>query len=114
MQSAIESLAPSGHCGLVGGAKELTLNPRILSGRNLTFLTEGNSDPHHFIPRMIELWREGVLPLEKLVTVYSLDDINRAAQDASTGAVVKPVLIPNYPDRPLPNDANSRAGTRRE
>jgi aryl-alcohol dehydrogenase len=52
---------------------------------------------------MIEVWRMGKLPLEKLVTTYSLNDINEAEQDAARGAVVKAVLVPNHSERSSSN-----------
>jgi aryl-alcohol dehydrogenase len=45
---------------------------------------------------MVEWWRAGKLPVERLVTQYPLDKINDAEQDAASGAVVKPVLIPEH------------------
>jgi aryl-alcohol dehydrogenase len=101
MHLAIQSLAPGGKCGLIGATDKLTLNPRILSGRSLTFLVEGHSDPHDFIPRMVEWWRAGKLPLERLVARYPLDKINDAEQDSARGAVVKPVLIPQHLEHSL-------------
>jgi aryl-alcohol dehydrogenase len=45
-----------------------------------------------FIPKLIEFWRAGRLPIERLVRAYDFDQINQAADDALDGEVVKPVL----------------------
>jgi aryl-alcohol dehydrogenase len=48
--------------------------------------------PQVFIPKLIELWRAGRLPIDRLVRAYDFDQINQAADDALAGDVVKPVL----------------------
>ena len=45
-----------------------------------------------FVPRLIELWRQGRFAVDRIMTHYSFDDIDRAARDAEEGRVVKPVL----------------------
>jgi aryl-alcohol dehydrogenase len=35
---------------------------------------------------------QGRLPIERMITFYPLADINRAAQDSTSGAAIKPVL----------------------
>lgn len=76
------------------GAK-LGIDPSLLMslGRVIRGTVEGDADPVQFIPRMIAWYREGRLPLEKIVTTYPFDDINRAAADMEAGRVVKPVLL---------------------
>ena len=46
-----------------------------------------------FIPRLVELWKQGRFPLDKLVKTYKLDDINTAFSDSESGATVKPVVV---------------------
>jgi aryl-alcohol dehydrogenase len=48
--------------------------------------------PQRFLPALIELFRSGRLPVDELVQAYPFEDIERAAQDALSGRVVKPVL----------------------
>ena len=61
-------------------------------GRGIKGMVEGHSVPEVFIPKLIELWRAGRLPVERLVRAYDFDQINQAAEDALAGEVVKPVL----------------------
>ena len=49
-------------------------------------------NPDVFLPKLIELHRLGRFPIEKLVTFYPFNEINRAIDDSLTGKVVKPVL----------------------
>lgn len=92
---ALDILRPNGICGLVGALHgDLVLPPATLAvGRTLTGILEGNAVPRVLIPRLIDLWRQGRFPFDKLVTTYPFDRINDAEQAALRGEVVKPVLI---------------------
>jgi hypothetical protein len=47
------------------------------------------------LPRLIDFFRQGQLPLDRIVSFYPLEEINRAIEDMETGATVKPVLRMN-------------------
>ncbi len=49
--------------------------------------------PQVFIPRLVELWKQGRFPGDKLVKTYTFDDINTAFEDSESGATVKPVIV---------------------
>jgi aryl-alcohol dehydrogenase len=68
------------------------INPVSLLGKVLTYRIEGDATPQLFVPRLIDLWRRGLFPFDRLVETYPLADINRATEDALSGAVIKPVL----------------------
>ncbi|MFD0683541.1 NAD(P)-dependent alcohol dehydrogenase [Actinomadura fibrosa] len=97
VSTAVACLRTTGVCGLVGvGAKEYRLDANLLlMGRTVKGIIEGDAVPHTFIPRMIELWRQGRFPFDRLIQTYPLDQINQAEADAASGRVVKPVLLPN-------------------
>ncbi len=97
--TAINSLRPTGTCGLVGtGQGNLVLDPFALaSGRNLMGILEGDAVPQLLIPRLIDLWKQGRFRFDKLITSYPLSQVNQAEADATSGAAVKPVLIPDPP-----------------
>ena len=92
-----DALGSDGLCGLVGapplGTEEpLDVNGVLSRGRGIKGIVEGHNVPQVFIPKLIELWRAGRLPIDRLVRAYDFDEINRAADDALAGEVVKPVL----------------------
>ena len=66
----------------------------IFFGRTVMGIVEGQSVPDIFIPKLIDLYRQGSLPLEKIVKFYALDEIEQAVADAEAGRVVKPILRP--------------------
>lgn len=95
--TAVTGLRPTGTCGLVGIQQGgLTLDPMALAvGRNLMGILEGDAVPHLLIPRLINLWKQGRFPFDRLITTYLLSQINQAEAAGTTGQLVKPVLIPD-------------------
>jgi aryl-alcohol dehydrogenase len=73
----------------------VNINPMqlVFSGKSLRGTIEGDANPREFVPRMIEWYRAGQLPVTRLVSPYPFRDINRAVGDMLEGKVVKPVLI---------------------
>jgi Zn-dependent alcohol dehydrogenase len=55
-------------------------------------IIEGDSVPELFIPQLIELYRQGRFPFDRLIRFYRLDQINQAAKDSEAGVTIKPVL----------------------
>jgi aryl-alcohol dehydrogenase len=95
---SVDALAVNEACGLVGAAPpetEVLLDMNsIMFGRTVTGIIEGDSIPKEFIPELIRLYQQGQFPLDKLITTYPLEDIEKAIQDMEAGKVLKPVLIP--------------------
>lgn len=97
--TAVGVLAAGGTCGVVGAAPSgdalLSVNYRdfLVSGKRLVGIIEGDADPQVFIPHLVTLLRDDRLPLDRLVTTYPFDSINRAIDDLNTGRAVKPVLL---------------------
>ncbi|WP_323122919.1 NAD(P)-dependent alcohol dehydrogenase [Burkholderia alba] len=91
-------LQPRGQLVCAGvGRPEATLNfnhnALMLSGRTLRGTIEGDADPRSFVPRMLDWFRQGQMPLRRLVRTYPFDAINEAVADMEAGRVVKPVLV---------------------
>ena len=95
-RQAVDALQLRGVCGLIGAAPlgtEVTFDMNtILFGRTITGIIEGDSVIDVFIPRLIELYRQGRFPFDRLIHFYSLDQINQAAEDSLAGGTLKPVL----------------------
>ena len=97
VRAAVDSLAPVGICGIVGAPAlgtevSLDVNHVMTGGRVVRGIVEGEAVPQELLPRLVELWRRGEFPVDRFMTHYDFDDIDRAAQDAESGKVVKPVL----------------------
>ncbi|SEL23012.1 aryl-alcohol dehydrogenase [Roseateles sp. YR242] len=109
-------LRPRGRMVCAGVARPdatLTLNHNalMLSGKTLRGTIEGDADPVQFVPRMIDWYRDGLLPLERLVRTYPFEAINDAVADMSAGRVIKPVLVfdPSDPSNAPVKSAPSNA-----
>ncbi len=98
LSDALDSLALTGVCGLIsasgGGARVSLECQKILDGRTVRGIVEGDSIPQIFIPQLLELYKQGRFPFDKMLTFYSLEEINKAAEDAESGKVVKVILRP--------------------
>jgi aryl-alcohol dehydrogenase len=66
----------------------------ITFGHAVKGIIEGDSEPDVFIPELIEHYRQGRLPFDRLVTTYPLSRINRAIADQHAGECIKIVLLP--------------------
>ncbi len=95
---AVDALNNTGVCGLVGATPpgtECTLDINsIMFGRTVTGIIEGDSIADIFIPQLIELYRQGRFPFDRLLSFYELDDIEKAVHDMEQGKVIKPVVRP--------------------
>ncbi|ASY46284.1 MAG: NAD(P)-dependent alcohol dehydrogenase [Sphingobium sp.] len=94
---AVDRLAQRGTLALVGAYPPggFTIDPSsIMSmGRRIVGVVEGGIDPQLFIPRLITYYREGRLPLEKLIKRYAFADLEAAFAASESGAVIKPVVL---------------------
>jgi aryl-alcohol dehydrogenase len=97
LRQAVDCTGPTGVCGLIGAPAfgtevSLDVNTILTAGRTLRGIVEGDSVPSVFLPRLVELWRQGRFPVDRLMTFYDFDQINEAAAAAEAGTVIKPVL----------------------
>ena len=97
INEALYGLKRGGKCGIVastGGAEIGIKMQDALMGmsRSLIGIVQGDSIPWLFIPKLIELYKAGLFPYDKLIKYYDFEDINKAAEDAHSGAAIKPVL----------------------
>lgn len=97
IEQAVALLAPRGQMGLVAAfAPETTIRldgaHMMSAGRVVRGIVEGSADPQEIIPRMIDHWRAGDFPIEKLVQFYPFDQLEEAIAAAETGRAIKPIL----------------------
>lgn len=99
VEALIGATAVRGTVGLIGvpsdptGAITLNIIAALTLGLTVTGIIEGDSVPDEFIPELVELYKDGRLPLDKLVTTFRFDDINTAVAAQHDGSIVKPVLV---------------------
>lgn len=96
LRQAADALNQGGTCGLIGAAAigtEVSLDmSSLLFGRTVRGIVEGDSVPQLFIPKLVDLYRQGRFPFDKLIKSYAFEDINEAVEDAEKGTTLKAVL----------------------
>lgn len=92
IEAALRCLRSPGACatlGFRGPRNPVTVDQgRLLFGRSLHGVIEGDADPRTFIPQLIERGITAAL----FSTPYAFADIGRALADARSGITIKPVL----------------------
>ena len=94
----VDSLAPQGFAALVGAAAPGTeatidIGAFLVNSPTVTAVIEGDAVPQTFIPYLVDLYKAGRFPFDRLVTTYAFDDINSAFADSEAGVTIKPVVV---------------------
>jgi alcohol dehydrogenase len=80
---------------------DLTSGARSIVGSYL-----GSSVPARDVPRYVELWRQGTLPVEKLISGrIALQDVNAAMDALAEGRALRQLIT--FPDQTEPREARS-------
>ena len=66
--------------------------PMLAGGRRLQGVLGGDAAPQFFIPLLIEYYRQGRFPLDRLVRFYPFSEIASAFRDMEHSETIKPVL----------------------
>ena len=95
---ALECVSPGGTFGFVSVPEPMekySIKPLSLMFRaaSMKAIIQGNAVSAEFIPCLINWYREGKLPVDKLVKTYPLSAINQAFADSKDGTVIKPVIL---------------------
>ena len=98
LETAIGLTAPGGRTitvGLPHPDARITLSPLgfVAEGRSLIGSYLGSAVPARDIPRFVEMWRAGQLPIEELVSAtISLDQINDGMDQLADGNAVRQII----------------------
>lgn len=96
-KAAALSLRAGGTFGVCAAAEEETLggSPHFFlsKGARIQFIMGGSVVPRVFLPKLIEWYKQGRFPVDKLVQTFPFSDINEAFAASHEGRAVKPVLL---------------------
>jgi aryl-alcohol dehydrogenase len=63
-----------------------------VEGKKVMGTVQGDSVPQLHIPKLIQCYKEGKSPFDKLVKFYDFEDINKAFKESKTGVTLKPIV----------------------
>ncbi len=97
LRQAIDCLGIFGVCGIVGApALGTEVNVDVMGvmipGKMVKGIVQGDAVSSTFIPSLIEFYRQGRFPFDRLIKHYDFADINQAIEDSESGKTIKPVL----------------------
>jgi S-(hydroxymethyl)glutathione dehydrogenase/alcohol dehydrogenase len=74
--------------------QRIRLDPHaLISGKQIRGSWGGASDPDRDVPRLAALYRDGRLPLERIMSrPYRLEEINQALDDLEAGVAARPII----------------------
>ncbi|MDO5140550.1 MAG: NAD(P)-dependent alcohol dehydrogenase [Eubacteriales bacterium] len=84
-----------GTCVVVGATGDITFNVQnelMGDGKSLLGVIEGDSIPKEFLPKLLDYYKRGMFPFDKLIKYYSFDQINEAQAESDAGKCIKAVL----------------------
>ena len=93
---ALEVLAMNGTAGFVAAPRgdwAPQMFAMLAGGRQLRGILGGDAHPGLFLPQLVEYWRQGRFPFDRLLSFYPFAEIERAFADARSGKAIKPVLL---------------------
>jgi aryl-alcohol dehydrogenase len=97
MDIAVKCLRPGGHgCGVAAAGQPFLNREDRAAGKVWKEVIQGCSIPRLFIPKMIEYYRKGLFPFDRMITFFEFDQINEALAASRSGKVIKPVLIMDH------------------
>ncbi len=92
---AIDCLGQQGVAGFVTAPRgdwAPEMYKLLTGGKSLRGIIGGDSTPRLFIPLMIDYFRQGRFPFDRLITFYPFEKIGAAIEDSKAGVTIKPVL----------------------
>lgn len=95
VRQSLNCVRSLGTCIVLGATQELTIhveNELMGAGKKLIGIVEGCSIPQLFIPQLLEYYKKGLFPFDRLITYYDFKDIASAFEDTHKGKVIKAVL----------------------
>ena len=96
LRQAVDALAVGGTAGLIGSAPpgvEVGLEMEtLLNGRTVRGIVEGDCVSSIFIPQLLELYKAGRFPFNRMMKSYPFEQINQAAEDSEKGRTLKAIL----------------------
>ncbi len=95
VKQSIHCLRILGTVAIVGMSGDVTLNfidDILMEGKKIVGTVQGDSVPQLLIPQLVNYYKQGKFPFDKLVKFYDFKEINQAFEDSKKGIAIKPII----------------------
>lgn len=95
VKKALASCCFMGTAVVLGATGDVTFNIQAeLMGdaKSLIGVVEGDAIPKLFIPELLDYYKKGMFPFDKLIKFYPFEQINQAFEESGAGKCIKAVL----------------------
>ncbi len=95
VRQSVQFLDYDGTCVVLGATGDMTINIQeelMGPGKSLIGVIEGDSIPKLFLPTLLEYYKKGMFPFDKLIKFYPFEQINEAQADSDAGKCIKAVV----------------------
>ena len=94
----VDALAPLGRAACVaapnfGAPYHFNSTQLLVKGITLVGVLQGQSIASEFLVRLLDYWKAGQLPIDRIINTFDFEDIGSALRSLENGAIVKPVLL---------------------
>ncbi|RJE25379.1 alcohol dehydrogenase [Aspergillus sclerotialis] len=96
-QSGLNALAHEGILAIVGVSRPgntIEIDPLkfMMNCNRVIGMIEGEANPAQIVPRLVQLYRDGKFPVDRLSKIYPAGAIDQALEELHSGKVIKPVI----------------------
>ncbi|KUM59442.1 hypothetical protein ACN42_g7705 [Penicillium freii] len=97
LEAAVKALGHEGTLAIVGVARagsSLNIDPLelMMACKRVVGVIEGCANPAVIVPQLIDLYKQGKFPVDRLAKIYAPGDFEQAMADLHSGRVIKPVI----------------------
>ena len=95
VKKALACVRFMGTAVVLGATGDVTLNIQnelMGDAKSLIGIVEGDAIPKLFIPQLLDYYRRGKFPFDRLIHFYPFEQINEAFEDSHSGKCIKAVL----------------------
>jgi len=95
VRQSLQGLRPLGIVAILGVTPEMNIdvhNDLMVAGKTMMGVIEGDVVPRVFIPHLVNYYKAGQFPFDKLVKFYDFEQINKAFEDSKKGITIKPII----------------------
>ena len=72
---------------------EIDMFQFMMSGKQLLGAIEGQAYPPEYVPKMIQWYRDGKFPFDKLMKLIPADEFEQGLKEMHDGSTIKPILV---------------------